>query len=200
VVRKQAVESVPSSADSGGMALTVDMGDGEYTVDGHYVSNKPFLEVEVVEWCKKIWQKGGATLLAPILCGKDIEAKISPCPFALSLSPLLVLAILPSAPAAPSWVAPLPGTDSQLPVRLPSPCASRSAHSIPPPSSTPATPSRVAPAPVSHSRLPVRLPNPLPFCSPSLTPCLFLAIRPSAPAAPSSCMAPAPGTDSRLPI
>ncbi|CAI7905475.1 unnamed protein product, partial [Closterium sp. NIES-53] len=44
VVRKQAVESVPSSADSGGMALTVDMGDGEYTVDGHYVSNKPFLE------------------------------------------------------------------------------------------------------------------------------------------------------------
>ncbi|CAI5459210.1 unnamed protein product [Closterium sp. Yama58-4] len=73
VVRKQAVESVPSSADSGGMALTVDMGDGEYTVDGHYVSNKPFLEVEVVEWCKKIWQKALSFITLTGLSFVEIE-------------------------------------------------------------------------------------------------------------------------------
>eukprot|EP00475_Leptophrys_vorax_P039275 TRINITY_DN70697_c0_g3_i4.p1 TRINITY_DN70697_c0_g3~~TRINITY_DN70697_c0_g3_i4.p1 ORF type:complete len:359 (+),score=25.63 TRINITY_DN70697_c0_g3_i4:3-1079(+) len=61
--------------DGAPIALAVDLGDREYTVDGHYVSNKPFMEVEVHEWCSKIWGRGGEGLLASMISPNELQAR-----------------------------------------------------------------------------------------------------------------------------
>eukprot|EP00897_Mesotaenium_endlicherianum_P000037 jgi/Mesen1/10033/ME000073S09312 len=61
----------PSSEAQGGLVvLVVDFGDGEYRVDSQCVSNKPFMESELVEWWKAVQRKG-----QPIITREEAEAK-----------------------------------------------------------------------------------------------------------------------------
>ncbi|GJP75444.1 hypothetical protein CLOP_g5891 [Closterium sp. NIES-67] len=57
------------------LALVVDLGDREYTVDAHFLSNKPFLEVEVSDWCEKMWRRGGNALLDSVLSHELLQRK-----------------------------------------------------------------------------------------------------------------------------
>ncbi|CAI5459998.1 unnamed protein product [Closterium sp. Yama58-4] len=66
-----------SCVDSSPLALVVDLGDREYTVDGQFLSNKPFLEVEVSDWCEKMWRRGGSALLASVLSHELLQSKLN---------------------------------------------------------------------------------------------------------------------------
>jgi hypothetical protein len=49
-VKKSAVEQT--------MVISVDLGATEYNVNGQYVSNQAFTEMELAEWWREAWMKG----------------------------------------------------------------------------------------------------------------------------------------------
>lgn len=50
--------AVKKSAVGQTMVISVDLGASECNVDGQYVSNQAFKEVELAEWWREAWMKG----------------------------------------------------------------------------------------------------------------------------------------------